>query len=373
MTELLPHIRAAQVLLPCSDLAATLRFFTDELGFKINLILPADSPSTAVISGHGVTLRLEARPKADHEADRERPLALRLLCDAAALPPGAPRLLVAPGGTRVELVDARPALDLPEGRQAFVLTRPSGAGGWGEGRAGMQYRDLIPGRLGGRFVASHIRILEGGPVPDYVHFHKIRFQTIYCRKGWTRLVYEDQGEPFILEAGDCVLQPPEIRHRVLEASPGLEVIEIGCPAVHETFADHALALPTPHLRPERRFGGQRFLRHVAATASWTAWRGAGFDARDTGIGAATEGLAGVRIVRPAAGRPARTAGAHGGELMFLFVLQGGLRLRGVALGDHRLEADDCCVLPRGLGYALEASGDLEMLEVTLPAGLPPAG
>ena len=130
----------------------------------------------------------------------------------------------------------------------------------------MQYRDLIPSRLGGRFIASHIRIPDGGPVPDYVHFHHIRFQMIYCKAGWARLVYEDQGEPFLFHAGDCVLQPPEIRHRVLEASDGLEVIEIGCPAVHETFADHAMTLPTPHLLPERDFGGQRFVRHVAAKA-----------------------------------------------------------------------------------------------------------
>ena len=45
---------------------------------------------------------------------------------------------------------------------------------------------------------------------------------IYCMKGWVRLVYEDQGEPFLLEPGDCVLQPPEIRHRVLESPPGLD-------------------------------------------------------------------------------------------------------------------------------------------------------
>ena len=34
------------------------------------------------------------------------------------------------------------------------------------GRAGMVYRDLIPDRLGGAFIASHITIPEGGPVPD---------------------------------------------------------------------------------------------------------------------------------------------------------------------------------------------------------------
>lgn len=366
MGALPPYIRAAQILLPCADLGSSLRFFTQALGFKVNMILPADSPGIAVISGYGVTLRLEAR------TDPGMPPVLRLLCDAAAIPPGAPRVLIAPGGMRVELVDARPPLDLPEGRQEFVVTRSSGEGGWGEGRAGMQYRDLIPSRLGGRFIASHIRIPEGGPVPDYVHFHKVRFQMIYCRKGWTRLVYEDQGEPFLLAAGDCVLQPPEIRHRVLEASPGLEVIEIGCPAVHETFADHVLALPTPHLLPGRLFGGQRFVRHVAAAATSTPWRSEDFEARDTGIGAATEGLAGVRVVRPTSGRPAQATVAHSGELLFLFILQGGLRLRGETLGEQPLTADESCVLPPDVGFVLEASSDLEMLEVTLPADLPPA-
>ena len=369
MTHLQPHIRLAQVLLPCPDLAATLRFFTGKLGFRVNMIQPADSPSVAVISGHGVTLRLEAAKDTDTERS---PLVLRLLCDREALPTETARHLIAPGGTRVELVDARPPLELPEGGQEFVLAQLAGEETWGEGRAGMQYRDLIPGRLGGRFIASHIRIPEGGPVPDYVHFHKIRFQMIYCRKGWVRLVYEDQGEPFLLEAGDCVLQPPEIRHRVLEASSGLEVVEIGCPAVHETFADHALALPTPHLLPERRFEGQRFVRHVAASARWIPWQSASFEARDTGIGEATEGLAGVRVVRPVAGKPAGLSGSHGGEFMFLFVLQGALRLEIKGSGEHRLGPDESCVLPRGLAFRLEGSGDLEMLEVTLPADLPPA-
>ena len=70
---------------------------------------------------------------------------------------------------------------------------------------------------------------------------------IFCKAGWVRMVYEDQGAPLVMHAGDCVLQPPEIRHQVLEASPGMEVIEIGSPAVHETLADHDLALPNERL------------------------------------------------------------------------------------------------------------------------------
>jgi hypothetical protein len=38
---------------------------------------------------------------------------------------------------------------------------------WVIGRAGMRYRDLIPGRLGGSIIASHIRILDAGPVPTW--------------------------------------------------------------------------------------------------------------------------------------------------------------------------------------------------------------
>lgn len=358
------HIRLAQVVLPCADLGATLAFFTDRLGFKVNLIFPADSPATAVISGHGLTLRLEA--KADAGA---QPLTLRLLCDLASLPEGTPHRLTAPGGTRIELVNVHAPVEVPAGTQEFVLSRAGHA--WGVGRASMQYRDLIPSRLGGRFVASLIRIPEGGPVPDYVHFHKIRFQMIYCKTGWARLVYEDQGEPFIFNAGDCVLQPPEIRHRVLEASAGLEVIEIGCPAVHETFADRTMPLPTPHLLPERDFGGQRFVRHVAADARWRPWRADGFEMRDTGIAAATDGLAGVRVVRPRGAATARFA-AHQGEFLFWFVLAGDVALDVQDHGQHRLHANDCCVIPAGAAYALDAHAGAELLEVMLPAEVPHA-
>ena len=356
------HVRMAQVLLPCRDLAATLAFFTDRLGFKLNLIFPADSPHTAVVSGHGLTLRLET-------AAAMAPVTLRLLCDLAALPADTPHALTSPDGARIELVEARLPVEVPAGTQEFVLSRMGHD--WGVGRAGMQYRDLIPSRLGGRFIASHIRIPVGGPVPDYVHFHRIRFQMIYCKTGWARLVYEDQGEPFLFHAGDCVLQPPEIRHRVLEASDGLEVIEIGCPALHETFADHAMALPTPHLLPQRDFGGQRFVRHVAAEAKWLPWRAPGFEMRDTGIAAATDGLAGARVVRPR-GNGNATFGAHGGEFLFVFVLAGEVALDVQGHGAHRLRANDSCVIPADAAYALNAAAEAELLEVMLPAEVPPA-
>ena len=87
-----------------------------------------------------------------------------------------------------------------------------------------EYRDLVPDRLGGAMIASHIRIADPGPVPDMVHYHKVGFQLIFCVNGWVDVVYEDQGDPIRLTAGSCFIQPPEIRHRVLYSGDDLEVI-----------------------------------------------------------------------------------------------------------------------------------------------------
>ena len=203
---------------------------------------------------------------------------------------------------------------------------------------------------------------------DYVHFHKIRFQAIFCRKGWVRVAYEGQGEPLVMQPGDCVLQPPLIRHRVMESSAGAEVVEICAPAEHITMADRSMPLPNGDLQPGRDFDGQKFVFHVAAQGSWTSWRVAGFEARDTGIGHATAGLAGVRVVRPTGAQVPRTQ-AHGSEFCFYFVLAGSVTLQAGG-NTYRLAADDSINLPDGLAYTLsDATGDLELLEVTLPAEL----
>lgn len=354
------RIQAAQIVLPCSDLDATLGFFIEGLGFHIDAIYPADDPAVAIISGYG--LRIELR-----RGKEGPPGTVRLLChDVATVNDGATEL-TAPNGTRIELVDADPPLVLPALQSSFVLSKRTEDASWGQGRAGMLYRDLIPDRQGGRFIASHISIPDGGPVPDYVHFHKIHFQLIYCYKGWVRVVYEDQGPPFVLQAGDCVLQPPRIRHRVLESSPGLEVIEIGCPAEHETFADHALPLPTSTVNPKRDFEGQRFVRHEAAGAPWQPWRLAGFECRDTGIAAATDGLAAVRIAR-LSGAAAPQSCRHDADFHFTFVLEGELTLRVEGGGTHRLSSGDAFLLPKVMGHAFaDCSAELELLEVALPA------
>jgi len=50
-------------------------------------------------------------------------------------------------------------------RTPVALSRGDDRHGWHTGRAGMHYRDLIPDRWDGRFVASHIAVPAGGEVP----------------------------------------------------------------------------------------------------------------------------------------------------------------------------------------------------------------
>ena len=356
-------IQSAQTVLPCADLDPTIEFFVDRLGFRLDAIFPADDPSVAVLSGHGATVRLDG--SVDGAAGH-----LRLLFDDAGLVDAG--TVVAPNGTVIDMVRANPPVEVPPVVDELVINRLHDEARWIVGRAGMRYRDLIPGRLGGSFIASHIHIPDAGPVPDYVHFHHVRFQMIFCVGGWVRLVYEDQGEPFVLEAGDCVLQPPRIRHRVLECSADLEVVEIGCPAEHETIVEHTIELPTAQLRPDREFAGQRFTRHRASLAVWQPWHRSGFEQRDLGIGEATGGLAGARVVRPA-GEPSPERLAHGTEFQFLFVLGGTatLDLDTLDTGDEnrvRLGHADAVSIPGGIRWALRAgSADLELLDVTLPA------
>jgi quercetin dioxygenase-like cupin family protein len=229
----------------------------------------------------------------------------------------------------------------------------------------MQYRDLVPSRLGGAMIASHIRIPDGGPVPDMVHFHKVGFQLIFCYKGWVDVVYEDQGPPIRLAAGDCFIQPPEIRHRVLHASDGIEVIEIGVPAEHITEIDHDLALPTPTLRPDREWQGQRFVHNVGATGVWEPFRLPGYVARDTTIEANTKGVAGVKVVRKGKGETAWTT--HDSDILFGFVMAGAFTLEGEGRGPARLSAGDAFVTPPGMPTRwADPSADVEILEVSLP-------
>ena len=354
------NIQTAEMLQTCNNLIETLQFFIDKLGFRMESIAPAEKPSHAVISGYGICIRLEP-------GNNPNTGSINLICSEPASVADGKLKLTAPNGTIVNLIEENPSLNIPKVKQTFLITKMKTSDQWSEGRSGMWYRDLIPDRQGGYAVASHIRILDGGPIPDYVHYHKILFQMIYCYKGWVRLVYEDQGEPFVIKAGDCILQPPQIRHQVLESSPGMEVIELTCPADHETCVDHEIKLPTSSVDHERLFNGQHFIRHEAAKAEWKPWRMEGFEARDIGIASATDGLARVRVVH-SVGQPQPKFVSHDADLLFMFLLNGSTEFNCDAMDSELLTAGDSFIIPGALKHSFsECSKDMEVLEVALPA------
>ncbi len=352
----------AEFRLPTMDVQADLPFYTGTLRMRMETIFPADDPAVAVLSGHGLRIRLE-------RGAPEHPGTIRLLTRDPDGFANGQRELVAPNGTRIEIDHVNPPMIIPETEHAFVVRHLKDKAPWIIGRAGMRYRDLIPSRLGGSIIASHIRIPDGGPVPDVVHYHTVGFQLIFCYRGWVDIVYEDQGPPLRLREGDCLIQPPEIRHRVLHASADIEVIEIGVPAQHVTTIDHEMELPNGPPRPGKEYHGQEFVHHTRDGASWQPFRLPGFTCRDTGISSGTRGVAGVQVVKPT-GEPTVWS-ANQADIHFTFVMDGNFTLEGEGVPPHELIAGDAFVLPPGMETKYSnCSADLELLEVTLPGEFP---
>ena len=345
----------AEIRLPTQELRLDLPFYTKVLGMRLDMIYPADNPEVAVLSGHGLRIRIQ-------KGASEAPGTLRILTDDPDFADGQ-RALVAPNGTRIEIDELNPPLVMPQTEHAFVVRRLADQAPWVIGRAGMEYRDLIPSRLGGAMIASHIRVPDG-PVPDMVHFHKVGFQLIFCVTGWVDVLYEDQGGKLRIGPGDCFIQPPMIRHKVLH-SEGVQVVEIGVPADHVTEIDHQMNLPTPHFHPDREWDGQRFVHSLAAKGIFRPFRIPGFEARDTTIHENTKGVASVVVARPAGG-PAPWS-RHTGDILFTFVLKGEMTLEGEGKDPYRLSPGDAFVVPPGMATRYgDCSEDLELLEVTLP-------
>lgn len=354
-----PTSSYAQLRLPSEDLTADMDFFI-QLGFRLDKIFPADHPAVAMLSGFGMHLVLDKRVTSP-------PPVINIITDTPETITHGKKELTAPNGTVIQVLPRTHTLVTPSTQHHFEVRKLSEASSWVIGRAGMLYRDLIPDRLGGSIIASHISIPEGGPVPDMVHYHTIGFQLIFCKRGWVKLVYEDQGPPFILHAGDCVTQPPEIRHRVLEASDHLEVIEIGVPAEHMTTIDHDLELPTNTYRPDRLFQGQRFCHHQVKDAVWKDWRVAGFRFRESGIHSATQGDAAVHVIKPTQTLQESPVVSHTTDILFSFMLSGSMRLAAEGQDIQHLTEGDAFVIPPGMNYQFtHSSKDLEFLEVALP-------
>lgn len=102
-------------------------------------------------------------------------------------------------------------------------------------RAYARYRDLGIAKATNGLVQAHvIRLVP--PCTDEVrqrHFHKVDFQMVYVLKGWMKNEFEGQGKQ-TMRAGSCWIQPPGIKHTVLDYSQDCEVLEIILPATFDT-------------------------------------------------------------------------------------------------------------------------------------------
>ena len=316
---------ANPVEISTDNLNADIEIYTRR-GYRLDMIFPADSPRVALMSRNGESVRLESvvlGPAVSPRAGGEQP---------------------AEAGTLREK--------------------------WIAGRAGMEYRDLIPDRLGGSVIASHIRLTNGGEVPDYVHYHKVDFQMIYCKRGRIRVVYEDQGEPFWLETGDCVIQPPEIRHRVLECTAGAEVIEISMPAEHETWVEHAMDLPNSQIGRKREFSGHRFLRFQESFSQ--PFVGSGYVQNKVNPLDEEVSITVESFVDPDNNSRERAWFVGSGVSEFVYVLQGEI----VMVANESLPCsfehgkrfceDDSFFLPEKTSFTFDWSSDAKLLNVRWP-------
>ncbi len=322
------------------DIAAVQEFLLTNGGFRLCTVFPADSPREVELEQSPGGLRVRLR-RVVSRAHSGPPLVVELPRNAAgACSPEALRIediMLRWVDSPVNAAAAARAIATSESPSTWPVERclTAGGGAFAAGRAGMLYRDLIPSRFGGRFVASHIKVPGARvDVPDSVHFHDVGFQMIYCAHGSVRLLYEGQGPAFWMEAGDCVLQPPTIRHRVLEARGDLEVVEVAVPAEHMTTIDHDTPLPSPGPpQPERLFGGQKFVWHRGggarrrrANADSAAEEDSGGDdgRNDFGFGEATAGVAEAAVLTTRAAvlasRVRQQSRPH--DLVFWFVLDG---------------------------------------------------
>ncbi len=133
-------------------------------------------------------------------------------------------------------VRAAPAKPPPKGPQRFTVSHARDAEFKPDGlRPYARYRELgIAAATNGLCQAHVIRLI--GPCTEEVrkrHYHDTDLQLIYVLKGWMKNEFEGHGEQ-PMEAGSCWLQPPKIKHTVLDYSDDCEVLEIIVPADFKT-------------------------------------------------------------------------------------------------------------------------------------------
>jgi quercetin dioxygenase-like cupin family protein len=125
---------------------------------------------------------------------------------------------------------------VPWGPQKFSVSHLKDAVFKAGLRSYAEYRDLGMEKATGGAVQAHVIRLVGKCDPKVVsipHYHGVQFQMLYFLKGWMVGEYEGHGR-VKMTAGSAWLQPPGIRHTVIDYSPDCEMVEIILPAKFDT-------------------------------------------------------------------------------------------------------------------------------------------
>jgi len=135
-------------------------------------------------------------------------------------------------GAKLKPAKAKPA---PK-KQTFVASHHS-PDAFEQGlRRYAQYRDLGVAAATDGLARAHVIKMIPPCIPAEVskrHYHDVDFQMVYVLKGWIKAEYDGAGVVTMRE-GSCWLQPPKIKHTVLDYSDDCELLEVILPADFET-------------------------------------------------------------------------------------------------------------------------------------------
>ena len=146
----------------------------------------------------------------------------------SARKPSARRAVKAVAGTRTKA--KRPH------RQRFVASHHDEADFKQGLRRYATYRDLGIAAATGGLARAHVIRMIGPCDPAEVskrHYHDVDLQLIYVLKGSMTSEFEGVGT-VTMRQGSCWLQPPRIKHTVLDYSDDCELLEIILPADFDT-------------------------------------------------------------------------------------------------------------------------------------------
>jgi mannose-6-phosphate isomerase-like protein (cupin superfamily) len=124
----------------------------------------------------------------------------------------------------------------PRAKQRFTVSHPSDTDFAGGLRRYAKYRDLGISAATDGLVQAHVVQFVPPCRPEEVsklHYHDVDFQMVYVLKGSIKTELEGQGA-ITMREGSCWIQPPRVRHKVLDYSDDCQVLEIVLPADFKT-------------------------------------------------------------------------------------------------------------------------------------------